>query len=63
MSLMCVLMKDLDTRGDFEISIAGNIIRVPIRNSTHRIAIHQALIDRLRPTSTRKERNADRPSS
>ena len=56
-------MIDLDTRRDLALCLAGNIIRIPIRNSPHRISIHQTLIDRLRSTRPRKERDANRPSS
>jgi hypothetical protein len=63
MSMVCVLITDIDPRRDLKISITGSIIRIPIRNSPHRISIHQTLIDRLRSTRPRKERDADRASS
>jgi hypothetical protein len=56
-------MIDIDPRRDLKISITGNIVRIPIRNSPHRITIHQTLFDRLRSTRPRKERDANRPSS
>jgi hypothetical protein len=58
-----MLMIDLDTRRDPALCLAGNIVRIPIRNSPHRISIHQTFFDRLRSTRPRKERNADRTSS
>ena len=56
-------MIDLDPRRDPALCLARGIIRIPIRNRPHRVAIHQTLFNRLRPTRTRKERHADRPSS